>query len=307
MPAALTASAIRAALPATAQRHIDGLPWPKIASGKVRDIFAAGDALLMVASDRLSAFDVILPDGIPGKGIILTQLSLHWFAATAHLLPNHLVADHDRALRALLADHPDLVPRCMLVRKLQPLPIEAVVRGYLAGSAWQDYRQTGNLYGQPLPAGLREGERLPEPMFTPTSKAAPGSHDLPLDPQDGAARLGAERFAQVRAAALSLYAFGAATAARAGLILADTKFEFGTDATGALLLIDEVCTPDSSRYWPAAQYAPGRPQTAFDKQYVRDYLETLAWDKTAPGPRIPEDVILRTRERYLAAAEMLLG
>jgi phosphoribosylaminoimidazole-succinocarboxamide synthase len=297
---------IKAALPAEALTRIDGLPFPKIGSGKVRELFDAGDALLIVATDRLSAFDVILPDGIPGKGVLLTQLSLWWFQRLAALTPNHLFPDHDAEIARRLRDWPHLQARSMIVRKLKPLPVEAVVRGYLAGSGWKDYRQNGRVIDQVLPPGLRESERLPQPLFTPTSKAQAG-HDEPLTAAQTTATLGARRYVEVRDLSLRLYELGAREAARAGLVLADTKFEFGVDETGKLFLIDEVLTPDSSRYWPAADYAPGRPQHAFDKQYVRDYLETLAWPKTAPGPRLPADLIKQTQLRYLEAIERLMG
>jgi len=299
--------AIEAMLPTAAMRTVEGLPYPRVASGKVREIFDTGDHYLMVATDRLSAFDVILPDGIPGKGIILTQISLFWFQETAGLIDNHLVADHDAALRAVLGGRDDLLGRSMLVRKLRPLPIEAVVRAYLSGSGWSHYMKTGNLFGQPVPAGLRQSEKLPVPMFTPTTKAKLGDHDEPLTPEQGAELLGHDTYERVRDVSLKLFALGSAFARKAGLILADTKFEFGRDEHGEVVLIDEILTPDSSRYWPEQDYEPGRPQHAFDKQYVRDYLETLDWDKTAPGPRLPTDVIDTTRARYLAALEKLIG
>lgn len=298
--------ALAAALPETALRQIDGLPFKRVASGKVREIFDTGDAFLIVASDRLSAFDVVLPDGIPGKGIILTQVSLFWFEETRDLIQNHLVPAHGEALARLLEGHEHLIPRSMLVRKLNPLPMEAVVRQYLAGSSWKDYLSSGTLFGLPVPAGLRESEALPTPMFTPTTKAAAGQHDIPVTPEEGMELLGRKRFEEVRDISLKLFALGVASARQAGLILADTKFEFGTDNDGSLYLIDEILTPDSSRYWPADAYAPGRSQTAFDKQYVRDYLETLDWDKTAPGPELPAAVIEQTRARYLEAAKKIL-
>jgi phosphoribosylaminoimidazole-succinocarboxamide synthase len=297
---------LAAALAQRALREIGDLPLARLGSGKVREIYAAGEHLLIVATDRLSAFDVVLPDGIPGKGIILTQMSLFWFEETAGLVPNHLVPDHPAELAKVLRGHEELIPRSMLVRRLQPLPIEAVVRQYLAGSGWKDYLRTGSLFGLPVPPGLRESEPLPAPLFTPTTKAAAGSHDLPVSHEEGARLLGEERFDEVRDISLRLFALGAAAARRAGLILADTKFEFGTDGDGRLILIDEILTPDSSRYWPAAAFEPGRPQEAFDKQFVRDYLETLDWDKTAPGPAIPEAVIRQTRDRYLEAANKIL-
>ncbi|MGF1484941.1 MAG: phosphoribosylaminoimidazolesuccinocarboxamide synthase [Opitutales bacterium] len=300
--------ALQKTLPQTALLAVEGLQLERLASGKVRELFDAGDGehLLMVATDRLSAFDVILPTGIPGKGVLLTQLSLWWFERTKAVIGNHLPEDAQERLRALLPQRTDLWPRSMLVRKLAPLPLEAVVRGYLAGSGWQAYRETGLVQGHELPAGLRESARLPEPIFTPTTKAAAG-HDLPLTEAQARDLVGAETFAAVRAAALALYQLGAETAKRAGMLLADTKFEFGRDATGTLCLIDEVLTPDSSRYWPMDGYAPGQPQPAYDKQYVRDYLEGLDWDKTAPGPALPEAVVQQTQARYLEAYRRLVG
>ena len=293
-------------LPQTALRKIDGLPFKQIGSGKVREIFDTGDHLLIVASDRLSAFDVVLPDGIPGKGIILTQMSLYWFEETRSLIQNHLVENHSEALAELLKDTPQFISRSMLVKKLKPLPMEAVVRKYLAGSGWKDYLQNGTLFGIPVPAGLRESSALPTPLFTPTTKAQAGTHDIPLSHEEGARLLGQDLFNEVRDVSLGLFALGTQAAREAGLILADTKFEFGTDASGSLFLIDEILTPDSSRYWPAAEYQPGKAQTAYDKQYERDYLETLDWDKTAPGPVLPVKVIEQTRARYLEAAQKLL-
>ncbi|HVU37567.1 MAG TPA: phosphoribosylaminoimidazolesuccinocarboxamide synthase [Opitutales bacterium] len=296
---------IKAALPREALTRIEGLPWPKIGSGKVRELFDAGDALLIVATDRLSAFDVILPDGIPGKGILLTQLSLWWFARTARLTPNHVLPNHDAEVAKRLKDFPRLQGRSMFVRKLRPLPVEAVVRGYLAGSGLKAYKETGRLFDQVIPAGLGESDQLPQPIFTPTSKANAG-HDEPLTGTQCAALLGAQRYVEVRELSLKLFELGTREAARAGLILADTKFEFGTDADGKLYLIDEVLTPDSSRYWPADSYQPGRAQMAFDKQYVRDHLETLKWNKTPPGPHLPAEIIGQTQRRYLEAVERLL-
>lgn len=293
-------------MPAEALTSLSGLPFQHIASGKVREIFDTGDHYLIVTTDRLSAFDVVLPDGIPGKGIILNQLSLYWFSETAPLIENHLVPHHNAALTRLLADHPDLIPRSMLVRKLQPLPIEAVVRQYLAGSGWKSYLQTGSLFGIPLPGGLRESESLPTPLFTPTTKAGAGQHDQPLSQEEAANLLGHQRFEEVRDVSLKLFALGSAAARKAGLLLADTKFEFGTTPEGELVLIDEILTPDSSRYWPADAYSPGQPQTAFDKQFVRDYLESLDWDKSPPGPALPASVIRQSRDRYLDAMDHLI-
>ena len=297
---------IKAALPREALTSVEGLPFPKIGSGKVRELFDAGDALLIIATDRLSAFDVILPDGIPGKGVLITQLSLWWFGRTEPLTPNHLWPDHDTEIARRLRDWPHLQARSMLVRKLKPLPMEAVVRGYLAGSGWKEYRQNGHVIDHLLPKGLVESAALPQPLFTPTSKAKAG-HDEPLTAIQATSLLGAQRYVEVRDLSVRLYHLGAREAARAGIILADTKFEFGTDETGKLFLIDEVFTPDSSRFWPADEYQSGRPQRAFDKQYVRDYLETLPWAKTAPGPRLPVEIIQQTQARYLEAVARLLG
>lgn len=296
-------------LPAHARLSIENLPFPRIASGKVREIFDMGDALLLVATDRLSAFDVVLPDGIPGKGIVLTQLSLWWFARTGDVIAHHLLTDPlDSAHGGQAAEFdrrglndPDLRLRSMIVRKLRPLPIECVVRGYLVGSGWKAYQREGRVCGHDLPPGLREADRLPAPLFTPTTKAAVGDHDEPIDDATGAKLVGAERYAAVKAASLALYQRGHDTAARAGMILADTKFEFGTDAAGNLVLIDEVLTPDSSRYWPAEDYAPGGSPPSYDKQFVRDHLLRLGWDQRPPGPRLPPEIIARTQAKYLAA------
>jgi phosphoribosylaminoimidazole-succinocarboxamide synthase len=305
----MTFSAIAAALPRSAVVSCDHLrlPFPKVASGKVRDIFDLGDALLLVASDRLSAFDVVLPDGIPGKGSILTQMSHWWFAQTAGLIRNHLLPDQaGEFARRGLAD-PDLQLRSMIVRKLTTVPIECVVRGYLVGSGWAAYRKTGSVCGHVLPPGLRQADRLPAPLFTPTTKAPKGQHDEPIDDAQGIALVGADRYAEIKAASLALYQFGHDRARRAGMILADTKFEFGTDAAGGLWLIDEVLTPDSSRYWPADQYAPDQSPPSYDKQFVRDHLLAINWNQQPPGPRLPAEVIARTQEKYLAALRNLLG
>jgi phosphoribosylaminoimidazole-succinocarboxamide synthase len=303
----MTFAEIATVLPQTAVTSIDGLPFPKIASGKVRDIFDLGDALLLVASDRLSAFDVILPDGIPGKGTILTQMSLWWFEQTAHLVPNHLLPDQTGLLAGRYGLSRDLQLRSMVVRKLKPLTIECVARGYLIGSGWSAYQKTGAVCGITLPAGLRQADRLPEPIFTPTTKAPKGQHDEPIDDAQGAAAVGAELYAKVKSTSLALYRFGHDRAKQAGMILADTKFEFGTDAGGNLFLIDEVLTPDSSRYWPADSYAPNQSPPSYDKQFVRDHLLALKWEQKPPAPRLPADVIARTREKYLAALRNLMG
>ena len=303
----MTFAAIAAALPSTAVTTIVGLPFPLIASGKVREIFDLGDALLLVATDRLSAFDVILPDGIPGKGAILTQMSHWWFAQTSGLIPNHLLTDQagEFARRGLTGR--DLQLRSMIVRKLKPLAIECVARGYLIGSGWSSYQKSGAVCGIPLPAGLRQADRLPEPIFTPTTKAPKGQHDEPINDTQAAAIVGAALYEKVKATSLALYRFGHDRAQQAGMILADTKFEFGTDAAGNLILIDEVLTPDSSRYWPAAEYRPDCSPPSYDKQFVRDHLLALQWNQLPPGPRLPADVIARTRDKYLAALHNLLG
>lgn len=302
----LTISQIEKELPAQALRTIDSLPFKKIGSGKVREIYDLGDKLLIIASDRISAFDVVLPDGIPGKGILLTQISLWWFEQTADIMQNHLVPNHDKAVAELLKDHPELIHRSMLVRKLFPLTIEAVVRGYLAGSGWKDYRKTGAIMDHKLPANMQESQKLPTPLFTPSTKASEG-HDEPITLAQCADILGKARFEKVMAATLALFKRGSERAEAANLILADTKFEFGTDETGALYLIDEVLTPDSSRYWPKDGYAVGRTPHAFDKQYVRDYLDTLDWNKTPPGPSLPAEVIIQTQQRYLDALKHFMA
>jgi phosphoribosylaminoimidazole-succinocarboxamide synthase len=301
----MTFTEIQDALPERAVTMVEA-PFPKVASGKVREIFDLGDALLLVASDRLSAFDVILPDGIPGKGILLNQMSLWWFAKTSGIIENHLLSDQD----SLFHRHGiggDLRLRSMIVKKLRPLPIECVVRGYLAGSGWSSYSKTGSVCGIVLPRGLRQADRLPEPIFTPTTKAPKGSHDEAIDEARASEAVGAALYERVKAASLALYRFGHERALESGMILADTKFEFGTDSSGRLVLIDEVLTPDSSRYWPRESYVPGGSPPSYDKQFVRDHLLGLSWDQKAPAPRLPRDVIERTREKYLAALRSLMA
>ncbi len=300
-------SAIAAALPATARTTFTGQPFPLLASGKVREIYDLGDALLLVASDRLSAFDVILPDGIPGKGIILTQMSLWWFEQTKGLIQNHLLPDQAGEFARRGITDRDLQLRSMIVRKLKPLAIECVARGYLIGSGWSSYQKTGEVCGIRLPAGLRQAAKLSTPIFTPTTKAPKGEHDMPIDDAQGAAIVGAALYEKVKAASLALYSFGHDRARQAGMILADTKFEFGTDAAGNLFLIDEVLTPDSSRYWPADAYRTDCSPPSYDKQFVRDHLLAIKWDQKPPGPRLPADVIARTQEKYLAALRNLIG
>lgn len=303
----MTAAEIAAALPAEARTDFTSIDLPLVASGKVREIFDLGDAFLMVASDRLSAYDVVLPDGIPGKGIILNQVSLWWFAQTTGIIANHLLPDQDAEFDRRGITDPDLRLRSMIVRKLTPLTIECVVRGYLVGSGWSSYLESGQVCGHTLPAGLEQAQILPEPLFTPTTKAAVGDHDEPINDAQGAAAIGAELYEQVKSISLDIYRHGREVADKAGIILADTKFEFGTDADGNLVLIDEVLTPDSSRYWPADEYRTGISPPSYDKQFVRDYLTDIKWDKTPPAPQLPADIIARTQAKYLGALERLLG
>jgi phosphoribosylaminoimidazole-succinocarboxamide synthase len=265
-----------------------------IASGKVREIFELdADRLLLVASDRISTFDVVLPTDIPDKGRVLTGLSGFWFARTSHIVPNHL-----QSLR------PD--GRSTEAQKLEMLPLECVVRGYLAGSGWKDYVATGSVCGHAFPEGLRESDRLPEPVFTPSTKAQTG-HDENIDREQAAELVGTELFAEIERISLDIYRHGAAYALERGIILADTKLELGLNPDGTPVLADELMTPDSSRFWPADDYEPGRAQASFDKQYVRDYCETLGWDKQYPGPELPDEVVEGTRARYLEAFERLTG
>jgi len=278
----------------------------KVKSGKVRELFDLGDRLLMVATDRISAFDCIMPNGIPLKGIVLTQISHFWFDQTSNLVANHRLARAGDPLPPLLEPHESrLARRSMIVKKAKPLPIECVVRGYLAGSGWKEYQQHQTVCGIPLPRGLVESSELPEPIFTPATKAATG-HDINISFDQAAQTLGADTADQVRRVSLQIYNTAREFARQRGIIIADTKFEFGMDDRG-LILIDEVLTPDSSRFWPADQYRPGRSQPSFDKQFVRDYLETLDWDKTPPAPKLPEEVVARTRDKYLEAYERLTG
>jgi phosphoribosylaminoimidazole-succinocarboxamide synthase len=280
-----------------------------VRAGKVRDLYDLGDdRLLLVASDRLSAFDVVLPTPIADKGRVLTGLSRFWFAETADLVPNHLLGTDPAALPPAFAPAAEeLRGRSMICRRLEIIPVECVIRGYLAGSGWKDYRATGRVSGITLPAGLRESDRLPEPLFTPSTKAEAG-HDEPIDFDAVVALVGGERAEVVRDVALRVYERGAAVCARAGILLADTKLEMGIDAaTGELILADEVLTPDSSRFWDAAAWQPGRAQASYDKQFVRDWLEAQPWGKTAPGPELPPEVVAGTRARYVAAFERITG
>ena len=280
---------------------------PLLMRGKVRDVYAVGDDhLLIVATDRLSAFDVILPDPIPGKGVVLTAVSNFWFDRFAGDIANHRA---DMPLADILtADEIEQVgTRAMLVKRLEALPVEAVARGYIIGSGWKDYRATGAVSGIGLPAGLAQAEQLPDPIFTPSTKAEAGEHDEAIDFDAVIELVGRERALQIRHATLSIYKRAAAYARERGIIIADTKFEFGVDKAGELVLIDEVLTPDSSRFWPVSDYATGMSPPSFDKQYVRDYLETLDWDKTAPGPRLPQQVIDNTAAKYREACERLMA
>jgi phosphoribosylaminoimidazole-succinocarboxamide synthase len=268
-------------------------PVAHVGSGKVRELYALDEGrLLLVASDRISTFDVVLPTEIPDKGRVLTGLSAFWFARTAAICPNHL-----------LAVRPD--GRSLECRRLEMLPLECVVRGYLAGSGWKDYQREGAVCGRPLPEGLRESDRLPSPIFTPATKAVEG-HDENIDAEQAAALVGKDRFAELERISLELYGFAAEHAASRGIILADTKFEFGIDG-GTIVLADEVFTPDSSRFWPEDEYRPGGPQPSFDKQFVRDYCESLGWDKSPPGPELPDEVVAGTRARYVEAFERITG
>ena len=278
----------------------------RIHEGKVRDIYAVdSETMLIVTTDRLSAFDVVLPDPIPEKGRVLNEISNFWFARTRHIVPNHLT---DRALISIIKDPDELAllsGRTVIVRRLKALPIEAVVRGYLIGSGWKDYQKSGGVCGIALPAGMKQAERLPTPLFTPATKAAPGEHDENVSYSEVEGLVGPALAARVRDAAIALYNFAAEHARSRGIIIADTKFEFGVDSAGQLTLIDEVLTPDSSRFWPADTYRVGTSPPSFDKQFVRDYLETLDWNKKAPGPPLPPEVIKRTSANYREALARL--
>jgi phosphoribosylaminoimidazole-succinocarboxamide synthase len=280
---------------------------PPAARGKVRDIYDLGDQLLIVASDRLSAFDVVLPTGIPDKGRVLTQLSLFWFELLRDVIPNHVISGTEIPA-AFDGYREDLAGRSMVVRKTQPLPIECVVRGYISGSGWKEYRATGGICGIPLPLGLRESDRLPAPIFTPATKAASG-HDQNISFDEAAALVGREVANRAREVSIELYRRAVAYTEPRGILLADTKFEFGIlpGTTDELMWIDEALTPDSSRFWPALEYQPGGTQVSFDKQFVRDYLERIQWSKTPPGPELPPDVVAATRAKYREAFHILTG
>ncbi|MCE2541874.1 MAG: phosphoribosylaminoimidazolesuccinocarboxamide synthase [Acidobacteria bacterium] len=278
--------------------------------GKVRDMYELGDQLLMVATDRISAYDVVLDSLIPDKGAVLTQLSAFWFTRTGGIVPNHMISTDPAAYPAeLQADAAMLAGRSMLVRRTRPVPIECVARGYLAGSGWREYRESGRVCGVELPAGLRESDRLPQPIFTPATKAETG-HDINISEAEAGDIIGAELIARLRDLTLELYTHGAAHAEQRGIIVADTKFEFGLAANGGrdeIVLIDEALTPDSSRFWPRDRYAPGRGQASFDKQYVRDYLDEIQWNRQPPAPELPPDVVERTRNKYREAYRLLTG
>jgi phosphoribosylaminoimidazole-succinocarboxamide synthase len=287
----------------------------KVRSGKVREVFDLGDSFLLVASDRISAFDVIMPNGIPRKGEVLTQVSHFWFEKFSALVPNHLLAKADDPLpKNLQPFAAQLARRSMIVKKAKPLAIECIVRGYLSGSGWKEYKKSQTVCGIQLPAGLTESAELPGPIFTPSTKAEEG-HDENISFEEACKIVGTELATQARDLSLKIYEAGRDYARQRGIIIADTKFEFGLESgsdasspsAGKLILIDEVLTPDSSRFWPADQYAPGKGQPSFDKQFVRDYLETLTWDKTPPGPKLPDDVVAKTSAKYLEAYEKLTG
>jgi len=288
------------------QSNLPGLDL--IHRGKVRDVYALdAHELLIVASDRLSAFDVVLPDPIPGKGEMLTQISNFWFGKTAHLAPNHLTGKDVASVLPAGTDASLYAQRSVVAKRLKPVPVEAIARGYLIGSGWKDYQATGSLCGIRLPQGLQQAEQLAQPIFTPSSKAAVGAHDENISFDTVVAAIGADLAEQVRAATLAIYRHAAAYAAERGILIADTKFEFGTDADGKLYVMDEMLTPDSSRFWPADEYRVGISPPSYDKQFVRDYLETLGWNKQAPGPELPRDVVEGTAAKYAQALERLAG
>jgi phosphoribosylaminoimidazole-succinocarboxamide synthase len=293
--------------PVILETNLSGVPLAR--RGKVRDVYDVGDHLLIVATDRISAFDYVLGSGIPDKGRVLTQLSAFWFARFAALTPHHLVSVDVDDFPAVLAPHKDVLRgRSMLVRKTNPLPVECVARGYLSGSGWKEYQKTGAVCAIPLPAGLRESDRLPAPIFTPATKAETG-HDENISEAEAGRIVGGELIGRLRDLTLEIYSQGVAHAATRGILIADTKFEFGLAGNGAkeLVLIDEVLTPDSSRFWPATSYEPGHGQPSFDKQFVRDYLERIGWNKQPPVPSLPEDVVMNTRDKYVDAYRQLTG
>ena len=294
----MSAAAIR-------ETHLDYLEL--IARGKVRDIYAIDDEhMLIITTDRLSAFDVVFDQPIPEKGELLTQVSNFWFAKTAGIVTNHLT---DLKLEDYVSaeDYPSLKNRSIIVKRLKTLPVEAIVRGYVIGSGWKDYQATGQICGIELPAGLQQAAKLPEPIFTPSTKAAVGDHDINVSFEDTVALIGEEKASQIKDVSIQLYKLASDYAAERGIIIADTKFEFGVDANDQLVLIDEILSPDSSRYWPADSYRPGISPPSYDKQFIRDYLETLDWDKTPPAPQIPQDIIEKTRQKYQDVHDILLN
>jgi phosphoribosylaminoimidazole-succinocarboxamide synthase len=285
--------------------HETHLDLPLVARGKVRDIYEIdSDHLLFVTTDRISAFDVIMPDPVAGKGAILTRISNFWFDKTRDIIPNHL-SDLNLADYVSADDYAMLKDRSVIVKKLRTIPVEAIVRGYIIGSGWKDYNTSGTICGIKLPSGLKQAEQLPEPIFTPSTKADVGDHDINISFAEAADIIGQELAEQVREVSLKIYQMAADYARGRGIIIADTKFEFGLDEQGQLVLADEVLTPDSSRFWPADQYRIGESPVSFDKQFIRDYLETLDWDKRAPGPKIPAEILDKTRDKYLEAVEIL--
>ncbi len=283
------------------------LPFPHVKSGKVREVYDLGEHYLFVATDRISAFDVVLPNGIPRKGEVLNKLSLFWFERCKDIIDNHAETVFHDELRM----YPELEGRSTLVKKAHPFPVECVVRGYLAGSGWKEYQKTGKVCGIDLPAGLVQGSKLPEPIFTPATKEEPGKHDLNITLEHMCAILGKDLAHHLRDRSIELYTRAAEYALQQGIIIADTKFEFGdvksNNAVRDIILIDEVLTPDSSRFWPADEYTPGKEQKSFDKQFVRNYLESIGWNKQPPAPPLPEDVVMKTSEKYVQAYEMLTG
>lgn len=283
---------------------IEHLPFPKIASGKVREIFDLEDAYLMIATDRISAFDVVFSEGLSGKGILLTQMSLYWFDQLSSMTRHHLVENHEDRCKIISDEFPELTGRMMIVKKLKPLSIEAIVRGYLAGSAWNDYQKNQTILGYELPAGLVESSRLEQPLFTPTTKAQSG-HDIPISVNKAKELIGHSILENVQNLSLNIFQFATKQLDRCGLILADTKFEFGLDEKNQIYLIDEVLTPDSSRYWFKENYVEGEAQDPVDKQFIRDYLNTIDWDKRPPAPALPSSVINETLKRYEKAYQLI--
>ncbi|SLM32708.1 Phosphoribosylaminoimidazole-succinocarboxamide synthase [Desulfamplus magnetovallimortis] len=288
-------------------RETDFKDLKLVRKGKVRDIYDTGDAFLMVTTDRLSAFDVILTDGIDGKGKVLTQISAFWFKQMEDIVGNHLISVDVNDFPESCRPYADILEgRSMLVKKAEPLPVECIVRGYISGSGWKSYKKEGHVCGISLPVGLKESDKLPEPLYTPSTKADVGDHDINVDFAETVKILGEEKAQKIKELSLAIYNKGAKLALEKGIIIADTKFEFGM-FDGEIILIDEVLTPDSSRFWPQESYAPGGGQKSFDKQFVRDWLETLDWDKKAPGPNLPADIIKKTSEKYWEALNLLTG